>query len=168
MSAEDDVRAASARFYAALNGMASGDAGAMAAVWSHGASVTAMHPIGGREVGWEQVRPVWEQVASVASGGQITLSDQLVSVGGDMAYEVGVERGHAIMAGEDVAIEHRVTNVYRREDGVWKIVHHHTDLSPAMVDLLARLQATADPELPGTAPGIHRRSCRRGRLQEHR
>ena len=58
MSEEDDVRAASARFYAALNGMAGGNAGAMAAVWSHSASVTAMHPIGGREVGWAEVRPV--------------------------------------------------------------------------------------------------------------
>jgi ketosteroid isomerase-like protein len=143
MSAGDEVRAASARFYAALNGMASGNASAMTDVWSHDDSVTAMHPIGGREVGWDQVRPVWEQVAGVASGGQISLTDQLISVAGDMAYEVGFERGHAVMAGEDVAIDHRVTNVYRREDGTWKIVHHHTDLSPAMVDLLARLQAQA-------------------------
>ena len=141
MSSEDDVRAASARFYAALNGMARGDASAMADVWSHDASVTAMHPIGGREVGWDQVRPVWDQVASLASGGQVTLSDQLLSVARDMAYEVGVERGQMTVAGEAVTIEHRVTNVYRRQDGAWKMVHHHTDLSPAMIDLLARLQA---------------------------
>lgn len=143
VSAGDDVRVASAQFYAALNGMANGDASAMAEVWSHSESVTAMHPIGGREVGWNQVRPVWDQVASVASGGQIALADQLISVAGDMAYEVGVERGQATLAGERIAIEHRVTNVYRREDGAWKVVHHHTDLSPAMVDLLARLQAMA-------------------------
>jgi ketosteroid isomerase-like protein len=147
VSAEDEVRAASERFYRALNAMANGDASAMDAVWSHGGSVTAMHPIGGREVGWDQVRPVWGQVASVASGGQIDLADQLVSVAQDMAYEVGIERGHAIMAGEDIAIEHRVTNVYRHEGGTWNMIHHHTDLSPAMVDLLARLQAKAQPEL---------------------
>ena len=45
------------------------------------------------------------------------------------------------LAGQTLAIEHRVTNVYRREDGTWKMVHHHTDLSPAMMDLLAGLQA---------------------------
>jgi len=33
------------------------------------------------------------------------------------------------------------TNVYVREGRVWKIVHHHTDLSPDMIALLTRLQA---------------------------
>ena len=47
------------------------------------------------------------------------------------------------MAGEQIAIDQRVTNVYRREAGGWKMVHHHTDLSPAMLDLLGRLQAGA-------------------------
>jgi hypothetical protein len=32
-----------------------------------------MHPIGDRQVGWEQVRPVWKPVAHVCSGG-LTLS----------------------------------------------------------------------------------------------
>jgi ketosteroid isomerase-like protein len=140
VSAEDDVRAASARFYAALDAMINGDASTMDEVWSHDGSVTTMHPIGGREVRWDHVQPVWGQVAGVASDGQVALADQVLSVAGDMAYQIGVERGHATMAGEDVAIEQRVTNVYRREGGTWKIVHHHTDLSPAMVDLLARLQ----------------------------
>jgi ketosteroid isomerase-like protein len=45
------------------------------------------------------------------------------------------------VAGERVAIEQRVTNVYRREGGEWRIVHHHTDVSPAMVEILSRLQA---------------------------
>ena len=58
-----------------------------------------------------------------------------------MAYEVGIERGHAMLAGEMIAFDQRVTNIYRREDGAWKVVHHHTDLSPAMMELLARLQA---------------------------
>jgi hypothetical protein len=29
-----------------------------------------------------------------------------------------------------------VTNIYRREGGGWKMVHHHTDVSPAMVEAL--------------------------------
>ena len=113
----------------------------MDAIWSHGATGTTMHPIGGREVGWDAIRPAWDQVASLASGGQVTLADQLLSVAGDTAYEVGVERGYGTLAGERVAIDQRVTNIYRRENGAWKVVHHHTDLSPAMMDLLARLQA---------------------------
>ena len=115
MSAEDEVRAVSQKFYAALNRMASGDAGAFADVWSHGASVTTMHPIGGREVGWDQVRGSWEQVAKMATGGSIKLSDQFIQVAGDMAYELGIERGQVTMAGQSVNFDDRVTNIYRRE-----------------------------------------------------
>ena len=141
MSTEDEVRQASEQFYAAVNRFVNGDAGPMMQVWSKTSEVTTMHPIGGREVGWDNIRPVWDQVASIASDGQVTLTDQLLSVAGDTAYEVGVERGHGTMAGEQVAIDQRVTNIYRREEGGWKVVHHHTDLSPAMMELLARLQA---------------------------
>ena len=45
-----------------------------------------------------------------------------------------------MLAGQHVSFEQRVTNVYRREAGGWKIVHHHPDLSRAMQDILARLQ----------------------------
>jgi ketosteroid isomerase-like protein len=143
MGAEDAVRQASARFYAALNSMANGDASPMSAVWTHREDVTTMHPIGQREVGWEQVGPVWEQVAAMCTEGQVQLHDQLIRVGTDLAYEVGVEEGEITIAGERVAFNERVTNIYRREDGEWKIVHHHSDVSPAMTDLLSRLQPPA-------------------------
>lgn len=143
MSAEDEVRQASEQFYAALNRMANGDASSMADAWSHSATVTTMHPIGGREVGWDEVKGPWGQVAQLASDGQVKLNDQLIQVSGDMAYEVGFEQGQFTMAGEQAAIDQRVTNIYRRENGAWKIVHHHADLSPAMLEILGRLQTKA-------------------------
>jgi ketosteroid isomerase-like protein len=45
-----------------------------------------------------------------------------------------------MLAGQHVSFEQRVTNIYRRETGGWKIVHHHPYLSRAMRDILARLQ----------------------------
>lgn len=142
MSTADEVRRASEQFYAGLNRMANGERGALADSWSHSATVTTMHPIGGREVGWDAVRDSFDQVAAIASDGSIRLTDQRIQVAGDMAYEVGVEQGAFTMAGHDVSLEHRVTNVYRREDGGWKLVHHHTDTSPAMLEVLGRLQAS--------------------------
>lgn len=139
MSAEEEVQRASQQFYAALTRMAAGDAAALADIWSHGASVTTMHPIGGREVGWDAVKSSFEKVAELASGGKVDLIDQLISVDGDVAYEVGVERGQLDLAGQQVAIEQRVTNIYRREGGAWKMVHHHTDVSPPMQEILSRL-----------------------------
>jgi ketosteroid isomerase-like protein len=141
MSTEDGVRKASAAFYAALNRMANGDAGSLADTWSHGADVTTMHPIGGREVGWDKVRDSFQQVARIASGGNIRLDDQLIQVTGDLACELGVERGRARFAGEWVDLDHRVTNLYRRDAGGWKVVHHHTDISPGMLKVLERLKA---------------------------
>jgi ketosteroid isomerase-like protein len=141
MSSEDEVRAASAQFVAALNSMMVGDSAPLTDVWSHGADVSTMHPIGGRQTGWDEVRGSFEQVAQLASGGHGELRDQSIHVGEDLAYEVGIEQGRITLAGEQIAIEHRVTNVYHREAGGWKIVHHHTDLSPAMLDILGRLQA---------------------------
>jgi ketosteroid isomerase-like protein len=138
---EDEVRKSSERFYAAMNRMVNGDAGPLADSWSHGAAVTAMHPIGGRVVGWENVRHSFEQVAQVASDGRVKLVDQIVQVTGDVACELGVERGQIKLAGQLVHIDNRVTNIYRRESGSWKVVHHHVDASPAMLEIIGRLQA---------------------------
>ena len=99
-----------------------------------------MHPVGGRQVGWDDVRRSWEQIAPLVSGGQVELDDQVIEVIGDAAYEVGFERGQMELAGERIPIDHRVTNIYRREGGKWKIVLHHTDISTAIQAILKRLQ----------------------------
>ncbi len=140
MSNEDEVRNASKQFYAGLNRMVNGDAGPLADIWLHGEAVTAMHPIGDRQVGWDAVRSSFEKVAQMASDGKVELRDQIIRVVGDVAYEAGVEQGHLRLAGQPVAIEHRVTNIYQREAGRWKMIHHHTDISPGMLDVLSRLQ----------------------------
>ena len=141
MSTEDEVRKASEQFYAALNRMVNGDASALADVWSQGAGDTTMHPIGGREVGWQKVRASFAQVAEIASEGRVRLDDQLIRVMGDVAYELGSERGRVKFAGQQISVDHRVTNIYRREAGSWKLIHHHTDVAPAMLDVLNRLQS---------------------------
>ncbi|MEM7121172.1 MAG: nuclear transport factor 2 family protein [Pseudomonadota bacterium] len=139
MTAEDEVREASRQFYAALNSLFNGDSGPMAAVWDHGPTVTSLRPFGGREVGWQAVRDAFAMIAARATGGDNTIHDQIIEVGGDMAYEVGVERGHLELAGQRVPVEYRVTNVYRRRDDGWKMVHHHTDTSPALIETLRGL-----------------------------
>ncbi len=139
MSTEDEIRKASGQFYAGLNRMANGEVGALSDIWSHGAGVTTMHPIGGRELGWDAVKGSFDGVAKVSSDGKIGLKEQLIQVAGDMAYESGIEHGKFKMAGHQVILEHRVTNIYRREAGAWKIVHHHADTSAAMLEILSRL-----------------------------
>jgi len=142
MSTEDEVRNASNQFYAALNKMVNGSSQSLSDIWSHGPSVTTMHPIGGREIGWKDVWATWDQTAQVASDGQVRLEDQFIRVVGDMAYEIGIENAGFSIAGQKVTDKVRVTNIYQKEDGTWKIVHHHSDLSPVMVEILHKLQNT--------------------------
>ncbi len=139
MSGENDLQVASAAFYAALNSMLNGDAGPLSDVWSHGDAVSSMHPVGGCEIGWATVSETWAKVAQVCTDGDVALEDQFLQVSGDTAYELGVERGSFTLAGQPVAVDGRVTNIYRREAGAWKMVHHHADLSPAMVAALQKL-----------------------------
>ncbi len=143
MSDLNAIRAASAAFYAALNTMAGGDDTAMQSVWAKGEAVTAQHPIGGRDTGYDAIIASFAKVAAIARGGDIRLEDQTIDAGQDMAIETGVETGTLTIADHEARIHHRVTNVYRLEHGAWKLAHHHTDLSPDMLEILERLTAAA-------------------------
>ena len=137
MAVEDEIRQASEQFYEALAHEINGDPGPMMEVWSHGSDVTVMHPLGGRETGWEEVRAGWEQAAQGLSDGQVALDDLVVlPIADDVAYTVGTEHGQVKVGGDTIGVDWRVTNIYRREGGEWKVVHHHTDVSSAMVQAL--------------------------------
>jgi ketosteroid isomerase-like protein len=118
-----------------------GDPGPMLEAWSHGSDVSTMHPLGGINLGWEEVRAGWEQAAQAMSEGQASLDNSVVvPIAGDVAYTLGTEQGQVNVGGEPVRVGWRVTNIFRREGGEWKMVHHHTDVSPAMVEAFDRLE----------------------------
>jgi len=103
-----------------------------------------MHPIGGRELGRDQVLAVWEQAGPAVSDGRVTVDGLVViALSDDVAYTLGTEQFEGKAGGEMFRGEWRATNIYRREDGGWKIVHHHSDASPELMELLARLQTQA-------------------------
>ena len=136
MSHEEQVRKASKQFYSGLTKMLDGDLSAMDAVWSHDKTVTTMHPIDGRETGWEAVRNSFAQFSEAASSGTVELTDQVIQVHGDLAYEIGVESGQFSLAGQPITVKQRVTNIYQRHGSDWKMVHHHADLSTSMMNAL--------------------------------
>ena len=46
---------------------------------------------------------------------------------GDMAYTAGLEHTSASVDGEPRSYTLRATQVYRREDGAWRVAHRHGD-----------------------------------------
>jgi ketosteroid isomerase-like protein len=49
---------------------------------------------------------------------------------GDLAYTVGYEHTQASVNGVPRSYTLRATQVYRREDGDWKVAHRHADTVP--------------------------------------
>ena len=128
---EKAVRNAVAQFYAALNEMFTGELGQMKKVWSHADDVTYMGPGGGFQIGWNDVLKNWEAQAAMKLGGKVEPADIRITVGTDLAVVSNYEKGENINAkGVPQKVSIRATNIFRKEDGAWKMIGHHTDLLP--------------------------------------
>jgi ketosteroid isomerase-like protein len=106
-----------------------GDPGPRMELWSPRDPVTLFGAIGMSESGWDQISRTFRWVASRFS--EVTgfrFDVESVVVSGDVAYTLGFERFNGSVAGRPVEqVTVRVTHIYRREDGEWKIVHRHAD-----------------------------------------
>jgi ketosteroid isomerase-like protein len=134
VASDDDnkaVREVAGQFYFALNAMFTGDLEPIKKVWSHADDVTYMGPSGGFRVGWAQVLADWDAQAAMKLGGEVKPKDMRITVGRDLAvvsnYEVGENVG---LEGKPRKVEIRATNLFRKEDGKWKMIGHHTDILP--------------------------------------
>ena len=133
-AAQSDTQAvtqATEEFYNSLNTLFTGDASPMNQLWSHSEDVTYMGPAGEILVGWPQVFAVWESQAALKLGGEVLPEEMHVTVGRDLAIVVCREVGNNLDAeGKPLQVSIRATNVFRRENGQWKMIGHHTDLLP--------------------------------------
>jgi ketosteroid isomerase-like protein len=124
------VRQANDAFYAALNAMFQGEIAPMDAVWSHADDVTYMGPDGKFTVGWDAVSDGWKQQAGLKLGGEIRTEGVYTKVGQDLATVECFEIGENLVNGKATPVSIRATNVYRKENGQWKMIGHHTDTLP--------------------------------------
>ncbi len=125
------VNEAVKQFYVALNAMFTGDLDPMQRIWSHANDVTYMGPAGGYRTGWDQVISDWEAQAAMKLGGRVTPKNMRITLGRDLAvvsnYEIGKNSGPD---GKPREVRIRATNLFRKENGKWKMIGHHTDLLP--------------------------------------
>jgi ketosteroid isomerase-like protein len=106
-----------------------GDAEPVKLQWSHAEDVTICGGFGAYEKGWEQVSARLEWAAAAFHGGHSTIEMLSLGASGDLAYAVWIDRGEVRLVGRDTPTPMvlRITQMYRREDGKWKVIHRHGD-----------------------------------------
>ena len=113
MSDDDDVLAANRAFYEAFRGE---DLDAMETLWARAAPVACVHPGWPPLVGRDEVMESWQGILS-SGAPPIRAESASVQRLGDVAYVLCYE---VVPGGRLIA-----TNVFVREDGAWRMVHHH-------------------------------------------
>jgi len=134
MKDTDAVRKAAEEFYAALNAMFTGELEPMKKIWSQKDDVTYMGPGGGFCLGWKQVLADWETQAALKLGGKVEPKEMRISLGRDLAIVSNYEIGQNLEAdGKPRKVKIRATNMFRYENGKWKMIGHHTDILPFLL-----------------------------------
>ena len=109
-----------------------GDLSPRLSTWSHCDPVTLFGAAVPVRRGWGEIRPVFDWLAATfVACDHYEFEVVAADAGGDIAYTAGIERYRATTAqGIEVQNALRATHVYRREAGLWKIVHRHGDHVP--------------------------------------
>jgi ketosteroid isomerase-like protein len=100
------------------------------ALFSHRDDVSLANPYGPPVRGWQQVAETIERASSLRRDGELVGIETIAKyVTDDLGYVVQIERAKAkIGAREDITpYAVRATNIFRREDEAWKMVHRHAD-----------------------------------------
>ena len=116
----------------ALAAMRAGDPQPYIDCWADTDDATLFGAWGPIEHGYQQVTETFRWVGSRFNGGDLDVENTVAYISGDLAYTVGFERGEvATDRGARRPMTIRVTHIYRRTDGAWRLVHRHADFPPA-------------------------------------
>ena len=130
MAAADDFDEVLEQYHLALDEIMKGSAEGYKRVYSHRDDVTLANPFGPPARGWDEVAKTLERAASHYRDGETTGFENLAKyVTAELAYTLEIERCQAKVGGRDnvTPIAVRVTTIFRREEGEWKVVHRHAD-----------------------------------------
>ncbi|MGE0652671.1 MAG: nuclear transport factor 2 family protein [Alphaproteobacteria bacterium] len=142
---EASAREALGILHEAMAKVANGDVSAIKALYSHAAEATSFYGWGGYEKGWDAVSKRWDWAAQQFQGGSVsheTISQVLTP---DMFYVTQIEtfsrQRVAGVAGE-TGWSNRVTHVFARENGDWRLIHRHANRLETQFEPAQKLKAT--------------------------
>jgi ketosteroid isomerase-like protein len=128
MSARDDFLTwVATRLREAEVALHDGDPGPRLAIWSTNEPVTVLGALRNAR-GAGEVREAFHWLEGIFSGcTEYSFEIVTAEVIGDMAYTGGFEHVAASVNGEPRVFTLRCTQIYRREDGEWKVAYRHAD-----------------------------------------
>jgi ketosteroid isomerase-like protein len=111
-----------------------GDAEPRLALWSSREQVSVLGAWRSA-TGQEDVRELFRTLAETFSDCTSHVYEIVAAeVIGDVAFTAGYERTQASINGERRQYVLRVTQIYRREDGEWKVAHRHGDTAESTTE----------------------------------
>ena len=108
----------------------SGDAAPLRSISTRVSPATFFGPQGGYRQGADDVFSKYEHDAAIFEpGGDSNFEILQMAASEGIAYWVGFQRANARMSGstEDIPMNLRMTEVFRREGDEWKLIHRHAD-----------------------------------------
>ena len=130
MSDQNEIEQADDGFFEALNEMFAGNVTPMENLWSHADDVIYMGPVPELfHAGWKAIDLDWIVQSKTHLSGSIKVVNRHVTLGDGLAvvHHVAEVSGQ----GPDHAtFRMRGTNVFRKEEGHWKLIAHHSDPLP--------------------------------------
>ena len=129
-SGSDDFDDVVEQNHIALDKFAKGDSTPLEDLWSRKEDVTLGNPFGPFVRGFEHVAETMKRAATYYRDGEAVGFDLIAKeITPDVAYLVEVEHLSARMGDREdhTPVALRVTSIFRREDGAWRLVHRHAD-----------------------------------------
>ena len=125
---EASVNAAIARLHAAMAKVANGDVSAIKSLYSHTADATSFYGWGGYEKGWEAVSRRWDWAGAQFKGGTVRHENISTVITSEMFFVTDVETFENQRVADVETVtgwSNRVTHIFRREAGEWRLIHRH-------------------------------------------
>ena len=136
------VDAAIARLHAAMAKVANGDVLAIKSLYSKTADATIVYGWGGYEKGGEAVSRRWDWAGQQFKGGTVRYENVSTVVTADMFYVTDIEtyENQRVTGVEGITgWSNRVTHIFRREAGEWRLLHRHGNRLEAQHEPSAKL-----------------------------
>jgi ketosteroid isomerase-like protein len=115
----------------ALGELVEGRSEPFKALWSHADDVVIMGAFGGHETGWQQVSARLDWAAKGIKATDRVAENVVTVVADDLAYTVDLEHMTRHAGEHPQPRTLGCTQVYRRENGQWKVVLRHADELPS-------------------------------------